>query len=82
MQPLHCLFTSGTLKQSDGSPRSRELPHTSGYRVIRLTSTASLLPKDRRKQSLALGLLLSIRTLSCRCNLARLLAVSTAHNLV
>ena len=82
MQPLHCLFTSGTLKQSDGSPRSRELPHTSGYRVIRLTSTASLLPKDRRKQSLALGLLLSTGTLGRRCHLTWLLAASTAHDLV
>lgn len=82
MQPLHCLFTSGTLKQSDGSPRSRELPHTPGYRVIRLTSTAPLLPKDRSEQALAFGLFFSVGTLGCGCHLTRLPAASTAHDLV
>ena len=82
MQPLHCLFTSGTLKRSDGSPRSRELPHIPGYRVIRLTSTTPLLSKDRSEQALAFGLFFSAGTLGNRCNLARLLAASTAHDLV
>ena len=82
MQPLHCLFTSGTLKQSDDSPHSCELPRSSSYRIAAPTDTTPLLPKDCSEQSLAFGLLLSVGTLGNRCNLARLLAASTAHDLV
>lgn len=43
---------------------------------------ASLLPKDRSEQALAFGLFFSVGTLGNRCNLARLLAASAAHDLV
>ena len=82
MQPLHCLFTSGTLKQSDDSPHSCELPRSSSYRIAAPTGTTPLLPKDRSEQALAFGLFFSVGTLGNRCHLTRLFAVSTTHDLV
>ena len=82
MQPFHRLFTSGTIKQSDGSPHSRELPHTSGFHATAPTDTAPLLPKDRSEQAFAFGLLLSVGTLDRCRHLMRLLAASAAHDLV
>ena len=82
MQPLHCLFISGTLKQSDGSPHSCELPRSPGFHVTAPTGTTPLLTKYRAKQTLAFGLFFSVRTLGRRYHLPRLFAASTAHDLV
>ena len=65
-----------------GNPHSCELPRTPGHHVTATTGTIPLLPKDRSEQSLALGLLLSAGTLGHCRHLARLLAASTAHDLV
>lgn len=68
--------------QKRGSPHSCELPRAPGYRVIRLTSATPLLTKYRAKQTLAFGLFLSVGALGHRCHLTRLLAASTAYDLV
>lgn len=47
-----------------------------------LSRTTPLLTKYRAKQTLAFGLFLSVGTLGCGCNLARLLAASAAYDLV
>lgn len=57
-------------------------PRNLGFRVAVPTGTAPLLPKDRSEQALAFGLFFSAGTLGNRCNLARLLATSTVHDLV
>ena len=68
--------------QKRGGPHFCEAPRVPGYRVIRPTSTAPLLPKNRCEQSFAFGLFLSVGTLGSCCHLTRLLAASTAHDLV
>lgn len=65
-----------------GNSHPCELPHTPGFHATALTSTTPLLTKNRSEQSLAFGLLLSVRTLRRRCHLTRLLAAPTAHDLV
>ena len=67
LQPSHRLFRSATMDSSHYCALSR---------------TAPLLPKDRAEQALALGLFFSVGTLGRRCHLPRLLAASTAYDLV
>ena len=68
--------------QKRGDSHPCEPPRAPSYRVIRLTSTAPLLPKNRAEQALAFGLFLSVGTLGCGRNLPRLLTASATYNLV
>ena len=68
--------------QKTGQPALMRAAPSPDFHATAPTSTAPLLPKDRSKQSLALGLLLSAGTLSHRRHLVLLLAASTAHDLV